>query len=75
MFVPLGSEGLTIDAIKFRLNMYSGPGYLNALLGIIAIMLLVFIFQESKLTKSRKTTKPMEPLLSIKRMKQSFASK
>ncbi len=35
MFVPLGTEGLSIEAIKFRLNVYTGPGYLNALLGVV----------------------------------------
>jgi hypothetical protein len=57
MFVPLGTEGLSIEAIKFRLNMYTGPGYryLNALLGVVAIILLVFVFQESKLIQSKRS--------------------
>jgi hypothetical protein len=59
-FVPLGYEGLKIDAIKFEFNMYTGPGYLSALLGVINIILLIIIFRDYKLTKhtqSEKTTK------------------
>ena len=55
MFIPLGSKGLSLEAIKFRLNMYTGPGYLNALLGIVLIILLVFVFQESKLVQSKRS--------------------
>jgi hypothetical protein len=57
VFVPLGSEGLKIDAIKFKLSMYTGPGYLSAFLGVIVIILLIFVFRESKLTNSRKREK------------------
>ena len=56
-FVPLGSEGLKIDAIKFKFNMYTGPGYLSAFLGVIIIILLIFVFRESKLTNARKRAK------------------
>ena len=62
MFVPLGTEGWSIEAIKFRLNMYTGPGYLNALLGIVAIMLLVFVFRESKLVQSKGSRKNNIPI-------------
>ena len=48
-FVPLGSIGLKIPAIKFALNMYTGPGYLGALLGVMNIFLLVFLFKEYRL--------------------------
>ena len=56
-FVPLGYEGLKIDAIKFRFNMYTGPGYLSALLGVVNIILLIFIFHDYKLTKNRQNEK------------------
>lgn len=56
-FVPLGSEGLKIGAIRFKFNMYTGPGYLSAFLGVIVIILLIFVFRESKLTNSRKREK------------------
>ena len=62
MFVPLGTEGWSIEAIKFRLNVYTGPGYLNALLGIVAIILLVFVFQESKLVQSKRSRKNNIPI-------------
>eukprot|EP00731_Ephydatia_muelleri_P031426 Em0022g940a len=42
-FVPLGSGGLTIRAIRFTFNIYTGPGYLNAGLGIINLVLLFFV--------------------------------
>ena len=56
-FVPLGNEGLKIHAIKFELNMYTGPGYLNAFLGVVIMILLLFVFRESKLTNARKREK------------------
>lgn len=61
-FVPLGYEGHNIDAIKLRFNMYTGPGYLSAVLGIINIVLLIFIFRESKLTRLRESDKTKKPM-------------
>ena len=45
----MGSEGLEIRAIKFAFNMYTGPGYLGALLGLVNIALLVFFFKDCRL--------------------------
>ena len=42
-FVPLGSDGYTIPKIRFTFNIYTGPGYLSVLLGIINIVLLFFV--------------------------------
>ena len=56
-FVPLGYEGLKIDAIRFKFNMYTGPGYLSALLGVINIILLIIIFRDYKLTKQKQSEK------------------
>ena len=42
--------------------MYTGPGYLNALLGIVAIILLVFVFQESKVVQSKRSRKNNIPI-------------
>lgn len=42
-FVPLGSKGLTIPAIRFTFNIYTGSGYLNAVLGIINLVMLIFV--------------------------------
>ena len=56
-FVPLGYDGLKIDVIKFRFNMYTGPGYLSALLGVINIILLIIIFRDYKLTKHKQSEK------------------
>ena len=61
-FVPLGYQGLKIDAIRFSFNMYTGPGYLSALLGVINIILLIVVFRESKLTKSKEQQKMKKPV-------------
>lgn len=42
-FVPLGSKGLTIPAIRFTFNIYTGSGYLNTVLGIINLVMLIFV--------------------------------
>ncbi len=56
-FVPLGSKGFFIEPIKFHFNMYTGPGYLSALMGVINIVLLIF-FKEVKLGRSKDKKKP-----------------
>ena len=61
-FVPLGYEGLKVDAIKFEFNMYTGPGYLSALLGVINIILLIVVFRGYKLTRHRQMEKMAEPV-------------
>ena len=55
-FVPLGSRGGRVQMGKLRLdfNMYTGPGYLGALLGVANIVLLVLIFRERKLKRGEK---------------------
>lgn len=55
-FVPLGSDGVVIDSIRFHFNMYTGPGYLSALMGVINIVLL-FFFKEVKLTGNKRKKK------------------
>lgn len=47
-FAPLGYPGLSIPAIKFAINLYTGPGYLGVFLGIVNIILL-FFFKEIRL--------------------------
>ena len=56
-FVPLGYNGLRIHTIKFSFNMYTGPGYLSAVLGVVNIVLLIVFFREFKLTKSSESEK------------------
>ena len=51
-FSPLQYPGLSIPAIKFSFNIYTGPGYLGAFLGIINIGLL-FLFKEIRLFNKR----------------------
>lgn len=49
-FVPLHGSGFEKEPYIY-FNMYTGPGFLSALLGIINILLVVFLFKESKLIK------------------------
>ena len=63
-FVPLKAEGWAIPAVRFHFNIYTGPGYLGGLLGVVNILLLVFLFWERKLPKeSRIEDKPMRKVL------------
>ena len=61
-FVPLGAKGWRITAIKFIFNIYTGPGYLGALLGVVNIFLLLFLFRERKFS-SEAEDKPMKKVL------------
>ena len=47
-FIPLGSSGIYIHAIKFQLSMLTAPGYIGAVLGIVNFIVLIF-FREYKL--------------------------
>ena len=51
-FSPLHYPGLSISAIKFSINIYTGPGYLGGILGIVNILLL-FFFKETQLFNKR----------------------
>ena len=58
LFVPLNEQGVSIPAIRFHFNMYTGPVYLSAFLDIINIILIVSLFREYKLdfrTEKEKT--------------------
>ena len=61
-FVPLKAVGWRIPAIYFHLNIYTGPGYLGALLGVVNIILLIFVFRERKLPTTPEG-KPMRKVL------------
>ena len=49
LFVPLGDQGVSIPAIRFHFNMYTGPVYFNILMDIINIILIVVLFREYKI--------------------------
>ena len=49
IFVPLGDRGISIPAIRFHFNMYTGPVYFNILMDIINLLLLVGLFREYKI--------------------------
>ena len=53
-FVPLKSEGVTISAIRFHFNMYTGPGYLSVLLAFVNIILVVAVFRDYKINSKRE---------------------
>ena len=62
-FSPLGKAGLSISRIHFSLNMYTGPGYAGALLGLANLLLLV-LFKEHRLdhAHAHATSRPaVEP--------------
>lgn len=67
-FVPLGSKGGHVQMGKLGLdfNMYTGPGYIGALLGVANILLLVLIFRECKLKGREKQNggRKMQKLIS-----------
>lgn len=46
LFQPLGEEGVQWHTIKLYFNLYTGPGFLGALLGIINIVVVVILFKE-----------------------------
>ena len=66
VFVPLKAEGWSISAISFHLNIYTGPGYLGGLLGVINIFLLLFLFWERKLPTATTKDKAMKKVLKCK---------
>ena len=53
VFVPLREQGVSISAIRFNFNMYTGPVYLNALWDIVSIILIVALFRDYKLVTSK----------------------
>ncbi|XP_077984078.1 major facilitator superfamily domain-containing protein 8-like [Glandiceps talaboti] len=44
-FTPIGETGIRLDAIKLTLNMYTVPAFMNALLGILNLILLLAVFK------------------------------
>ena len=54
MFVPLGSQGIYVPAIRFHLNMYTGPTYVSALLDIINIVLIVAVFRDYRISSKKR---------------------
>ena len=49
VFVPLGDQGISIPAIRFHFNMYTGPVYFNIVMDIVNIILIVVLFREYKI--------------------------
>ena len=49
LFQPLGEDGVKWSAIKLYFNLYTGPGFLGALLSIITILIVVLWFKEYNL--------------------------
>ena len=59
-FVPLKSSGWSIDAIKLKFNIYTGPAFLSSFLAVINIILILVFFKEYKLILPKKSTKPLK---------------
>ena len=49
--------------MKFIFNMYTGPAYLGAVLGVVNIVLLVFLFKIRKLATSDHSKIKMKKVL------------
>lgn len=73
-FVPLGADGLSIPAIRFQLNMYTGPGYVGAMLGVINLLFIIFFFRECKLV-DRETKKRMREEAAKKKKEEKLRKK
>lgn len=54
VFQPLGKDGVEWPAIKLYFNLYTGPGFLGALLAIINIIMVVFLFKEYNMHGMKK---------------------
>lgn len=56
-FQPFGPTGVHWDAIKLELNLYTGPGFMSALFGVINLILLIAVFREYRIyTKVKQVT-------------------
>ena len=49
LFQPLGEDGVEWSSIKLYFNLYTGPGFLGAILSIINILMVIFLFKEYNL--------------------------
>ena len=51
-FVPLGNSGYHYGKYFF-FNLYTGPGFLSALLAVVNIFLVIFVFKDTRLAHAR----------------------
>ena len=73
---------MSVHAVRFNLNMYTGPGYVGAVLGILNLFLIVLFFREYKLVdrdtrkklREEETKKKKAEQLRKKWMKESHLS-
>jgi len=54
LFQPLGEDGVEWSSIKLYFNLYTGPGFLGAILSIINILMVIFLFKEYNLQGTKK---------------------
>ena len=54
LFQPLGEDGVEWSSIKLYFNLYTGPGFLGAILSIINILMVIFLFKEYNLQRTKK---------------------
>ena len=69
-FSPFGYPGLSISAIKFSINIYTGPGYLGGILGGVNILLLL-LFKEIRLFDKRGKSIPVNGTNAILSLQES----
>ena len=46
--VPIGGDGIHFDSMKLTLDIYTAPGFLGVIMGIINFVVLIFFFKEVK---------------------------
>ena len=54
LFQPLGEDGVEWSSVKLYFNLYTGPGFLGAILSIINILMVIFLFKEYNLHGVKK---------------------
>ena len=68
VFVPLGSHGLSIPDTGFELNIYTGPGYVGVVLGVINLIVIIIFFSDTRLV-NRETRKKIRDEIKQNNMK------
>ena len=75
MFQPLGNDGIVWKAIELRVNLYTGPGFLIALLSVINGVLLVVLFKEFNVQGTKRKISLKELFYLCIRKKEKCGSK
>ncbi|XP_070552779.1 major facilitator superfamily domain-containing protein 8-like [Ptychodera flava] len=57
-FSPVGEKGVTWDAIKLTLNMYTIPAFVSALLALINLIIVLVLFKEYRISDTADADDP-----------------